>query len=47
MPRISALIALCAASCVAGTVLAIVIADRLRATGVARLARRRAPAPAA
>ena len=34
-------IALCTASCIAGTVLAIVIADRLRATGVARLARRR------
>lgn len=39
-------VALCAASCVAGTFLAIVIADRLRAAGVARLARRRVPAPA-
>jgi len=39
-------VALCAASCVAGTFLAIVIADRLRAAGVARLARRRMPAPA-
>lgn len=36
-----AFIALCAASCLAGTWLAILIADRLRAAGVARLARRR------
>ena len=34
-------IALCTASCIAGTFLAIVIADRLREAGVARLARRR------
>lgn len=44
-PLVVAFIALCAASCLAGTWLAIVIADRLRAAGVARLARRRvAPA---
>jgi len=36
-----AFIALCVASCLAGTWLAIVIADRLRAAGVARLARHR------
>lgn len=36
-----AFIALCIASCLAGTWLAIVIADRLRAAGVARLARHR------
>lgn len=36
-----AFIALCAASCLAGTWLAIVIADRLRDAGVARLARHR------
>lgn len=37
-------IALCLASCLAGTALGVLIADRLRAAGVARLARRR-PAP--
>lgn len=36
-----AFIALCLASCLAGTWLGILIADRLRAAGVARLARRR------
>ncbi len=41
-PVLVGFIALCAASCVGGTALAIVIADRLRAAGVARLARRRA-----
>ncbi len=40
---VAGFIALCAASCIAGTFLAIVIADRLRAAGVARLARRRVP----
>lgn len=40
-PLVVAFIALCVASCLAGTWLAIVIADRLRAAGVARLARRR------
>lgn len=42
-PLIITFIALCVASCLVGTALAIVIADRLRAAGVARLARRRAP----
>ncbi|SDG53747.1 ECF transporter S component [Microbacterium sp. 77mftsu3.1] len=36
-------IGLCAVSCVVGTWAGILIADRLRAAGVARLARRRAP----
>lgn len=36
-----AFIVLCTASCLAGTWLAIVVADRLRAAGVARLARHR------
>jgi len=40
-PVLVGFIALCAASCVAGTAIAIVIADRLRAAGVARLARHR------
>jgi energy-coupling factor transport system substrate-specific component len=40
-PVLVAFIALCAVSCVAGTWLGILIADRLRAAGVARLARRR------
>ncbi len=40
-PLVIAFVVLCAASCLAGTWLAIVIADRLRAAGVARLARRR------
>lgn len=42
MPVLVGFIALCAASCVGGTALAILIADRLRAAGVARLARHRA-----
>lgn len=41
-PVLVGFIALCAASCVGGTALAILIADRLRAAGVARLARHRA-----
>jgi energy-coupling factor transport system permease protein len=40
-PLIVAFVVLCAASCLAGNWVAIVIADRLRAAGVARLARRR------
>lgn len=40
---IALFIALCVFSCVAGTWLGIVIADRLRDAGVATLARRRAP----
>jgi energy-coupling factor transport system permease protein len=43
-PLVVAFIALCTVSCVAGTWLGIVVADRLRAAGVARLARHRAPA---
>jgi len=45
-PVLIAFVALCVASCLAGTWLGIVIADRLRKAGVARLARRR-PTPAA
>ncbi|MBF4562726.1 ECF transporter S component [Microbacterium sp. VKM Ac-2870] len=41
-PLLVGFIALCAASCVGGTALGIVLADRLRAAGVARLARHRA-----
>lgn len=41
---LSGFIALCVASCVGGTAIGIVIADRLRAAGVARLARHRAVA---
>lgn len=43
-PLVIAFIALCTASCVGATWLGIVVADRLRAAGVARLARHRAPA---
>jgi energy-coupling factor transport system substrate-specific component len=42
-PLVVAFIALCTVSCLAGTWAGILIADRLRAAGVARLARRRAP----
>ncbi|AZS42625.1 ECF transporter S component [Microbacterium oleivorans] len=42
-PLVVLFIALCTVSCLAGTWAGIRIADRLRAAGVARLARRRAP----
>jgi energy-coupling factor transport system substrate-specific component len=42
-----AFIVLCVASCFAGTALGILIGDRLRRAGVARLARRRDPAASA
>jgi len=41
-PLLVGFVALCAASCVGGTAVAIGVADRLRAAGVARLARHRA-----
>ncbi len=41
-PVLVGFIALCTASCVGGTALGIALADRLRAAGVARLARHRA-----
>jgi len=40
-PLVVAFFALCTVSCVAGTWLGLLVADRLRAAGVARLARRR------
>lgn len=43
-PVLIGFIALCAGSCVAATWLGILVADRLRAAGVATLARRRSPA---
>lgn len=43
-PLLAAFFALCIASCLASTWLGILIADRLRRAGVARLARRRPPA---
>ena len=43
-PVLTAFIVLCVASCLAATWLGILIADRLRAAGVATLARRRSPA---
>lgn len=42
-PLVAVFIALCTISCLGGTWAGILIADRLRAAGVARLARRRAP----
>ncbi len=44
-PLLVAFVALCLISCVAGAWLGIVIADRLRRAGVARLARRRVSVP--
>ena len=46
VPALLAFLALCLVSCLAGTWLGILIADRLQSAGVARLARRR-EAPAA
>lgn len=46
-PLIVLFVALCAASCAGGTWVGIVIADRLRAAGVATLARHRPSGPAA
>jgi len=42
-PLVALFIALCAVSCLVGTWAGILLADRLRAAGVARLARRRVP----